>query len=72
MICKVCKQDIRADCYYDKICVFCYHNITEWDSNGSLVTRYEATLPMLCPNCNRNVPNINFLTKKECKWCQKS
>jgi len=44
MICKKCKQDISPDCCYDNhICVFCYHNITEWDSNGQLITKNDVT-----------------------------
>lgn len=72
MICKKCKQNISADCcYINGICVFCYHDIDEWDSNGQLVTRYEAIIPIICPNCLRNVPNVEFLKKKGCSWCQK-
>jgi hypothetical protein len=72
MICKKCKQNISPDCCYDNnICVFCYHNITEWDSNGQLVTLAEAIRPPICPYCNRNIPNIQFLYKKGCQWCQK-
>jgi hypothetical protein len=74
MICNECKQNISPDCCYtNRICVFCYHNITEWDSNGQLVTRYEAIIPLICPNCGRNAPNSEFINKKKgyCKWCQK-
>ena len=73
MICKKCLQDISADCCYtNDICVFCYHDITEWDSNGLLITRYEAIRPILCSNCSREMPNIKFLNKnkKTCKWCK--
>lgn len=70
MICKKCKQDISGDCYYKNgICVFCYHDITEWDSNGLLVTRYEAINPIICPNCNRVMPNVDFKRKHGCKAC---
>jgi uncharacterized CHY-type Zn-finger protein len=72
MICKKCKQDISPDCCYDNhICVFCYHNITEWDSNEQLITKYEALRPIICPNCLRNLPNKKYLNKNNtCKWCK--
>jgi len=82
MICKICRQDISPDCVLiddfkkdekevlkNAICVFCYYNIDSWDSNGILVTRYEAIRPLICPNCGRNVPNTDFLIKRCCKWC---
>lgn len=72
MICKKCKHDISSDCCYtDDICVFCYHDVTEWDSNGLLLTRYESIRPIICPNCLRKMPNSDFLYKEGCKWCQK-
>jgi hypothetical protein len=72
MICKKCKQDILLDCMYtNNICVFCYHDIIEWDSNGQLITHYEAIRPMLCPNCDRNMPNADWKVIGGCKWCQK-
>lgn len=72
MICKKCKQDISPDCCYtNDICVFCYHDITEWDSNGQLITRYEAIQPILCPYCGRSVPSKDHFYKGRCKWCQK-
>lgn len=70
MICKKCKLNISPDCCYDKICVFCYHNIKEWDSNGMLITKKEALIDM-CPNCYRRIPNQEFYYKRGCKWCQK-
>jgi uncharacterized CHY-type Zn-finger protein len=71
MICKKCKQNISPDCSYtNNICVFCYHDIDEWDSNGLLVIRYEAIRPIICPNCLRDMPNNDFPYKKGCKWCQ--
>ena len=71
MICKKCKLNISPDCCYDNgICVFCYHNIGSWDSNGFLVTKKEALINT-CPNCFRQVPNQNWWKKKGCIWCQK-
>lgn len=69
MYCPKCKQDISPDCCYDNICVFCYHSITEWDSNGALITRYEAIKPIICPNCFRQLPNNTFFAGRGCKWC---
>jgi len=85
MICSRCRQNISPDCvliddfYKDEkevlknaVCVFCYYDITEWDSNGQLVTAYEAHLPIICPNCGRNMLNVDHLNKdkKTCKWCK--
>lgn len=70
MICKKCNINISPDCIYDiSICVFCYHNIKSWDSNGMLITKKEAIIDR-CPNCCRNVPNQSWWKKRGCKWCQ--
>ena len=70
MICKKCLQDISADCCYtNNICVFCYHDITEYYSNGLLITRYEAIRPIICPNCLRIMPNKAHRRRHGCKYC---
>jgi hypothetical protein len=84
MICTKCRQNISPDCVLigdflqdekkvleQAICVFCYYNITEWDSNGQLITRFEAIRPSLCPYCSRPVPNVDWLLKRGCIWCQR-
>lgn len=43
MYCKKCLEFIRGDCLLENnICVFCYYNINEWDSNGIKVLKSEA------------------------------
>lgn len=43
MLCKVCLEDISADCMLTNgICVFCHYQIDEWDSNGQLVKKKDA------------------------------
>jgi len=69
MFCKKCKLNISADCCYDDICVFCYHNIDSWDSNGTLITKDEAIRPFICLNCQRMISNQEFLRDKGCKFC---
>ena len=71
MYCKKCKQNIMPDCCYTNgICVFCFHNITEWDSNGQLITRYEAIIPLYCPYCEKIILP-SWRRGKGCHWCQK-
>lgn len=49
MICKKCGKDISLDCILtgrpdiEGVCVFCYYNISAWDSNGQLITKEQAT-----------------------------
>ena len=82
MICRQCRQNISPDCVLiddfkkdekevlkNAICVFCYYGIDSWDSNGQLVTRYEAIHHTICHNCGRTLPNVDFKLKNGCRWC---
>lgn len=49
MICKKCLQDISGDCVLtgrpdvEGVCVFCHYDTNNWESNGQLVTKDQAT-----------------------------
>lgn len=69
MICKKCHMNIDGDCMLiTGECVFCYYHVSDWDSNGQLVTKQEA-INDRCPNCLRKIPNQEFIYKHGCKWC---
>lgn len=41
--CKKCFEFIRADCMLTNgICVFCYYNTDEWESNAEIVKKKDA------------------------------
>ena len=43
MRCKLCREDISGDCMLEiGICVFCWYDTDEWESNGQPMTRDEA------------------------------
>jgi len=45
MRCKLCREDIRPDCLFKVgICVFCWYDTNDWDSNGQPVTRDQVIL----------------------------
>lgn len=61
MYCKKCQRNISPDCVYTNgICVFCTHKISEWDSNGQVITKKEATLS------DRNYKQCINKDKDEC------
>lgn len=45
MFCKKCYEDISPDCMLtNNICVFCHYGIAEWESNGEVVSKKDATV----------------------------
>ncbi len=46
MKCKLCGEHISPECllYFLEICVFCFYNTDEWESNGQLITRDHAII----------------------------
>ena len=49
MRCPICHYWVSGDCVLtgrpdvEGVCVFCHYGIKDWDSNGQLVTKKEAT-----------------------------
>lgn len=46
MKCKLCGEDIASECllYSLEVCVFCFYDTDEWESNGQLITRDQAII----------------------------
>ncbi len=46
MKCKLCGEHIAPECllYSLEICVFCFYDTDEWESNGQLITRDQAII----------------------------
>jgi hypothetical protein len=36
-----------------------------------LLTEMAINYCLMCPNCDRKMPNVNFRKRKGCKWCMK-